>query len=157
MITADRLREVLFYDPESGIFLWRVEPRRRPINGPAGSLNRGYRDICIDQQRYKAHRLAWLYMTGKMPTKAIDHIDGQPDNNRWSNLREASMSQNIANAKRRITNVSGYKGVSWVPQCSKWRVRVGGKHVGLFATVEEAGTAYAVAAQITYGDFARSA
>jgi hypothetical protein len=96
---------------------------------------------------YMAHRLAWLYMTGVMPTLQIDHEDRVRNHNWWSNLREATNSQNQFNASMRVDNTSGYKGVSQCKKTGKWRAYIQNekrwKHIGLFLTKEAAIQAFA--------------
>jgi len=159
MLTLERLREVLAYNPQSGLLVWKVANSRRVSVGDiAGSLdNNGYIVIRIDRRIYKAHRLAWFLVMGDWPKVTIDHINGVPADNRWSNLREATYSQN--NASRGLTsrNKSGLKGVSWDKGAGRWRAQmsVNGKamYLGLFDTPEMAQEAYRVAAGIAYGEF----
>jgi hypothetical protein len=104
-------------------------------------------DITIKQKHFKAHRLAWLYMTGNWPTKEIDHIDGCPFNNTWINLREVTRKQNMENLSLNKTNTSGHRGVSWHKQTKKWKACVTHNYtsvyIGLFNTAEEAAQAAA--------------
>jgi hypothetical protein len=162
MITPERLRELLTYDPDTGVFTWRGGVRRvRPgmIAGHAPPST-GYRRIFIDQKPYVAHRLAWLYVHGRWPLADIDHADGDPGNNALANLREASRTQNHGNRKRACNNRSGFKGVSFKPECNKWYARIyvsyRQHHLGYFSTPEAAAAAYAVAARRHYGEFART-
>jgi hypothetical protein len=131
MITAERLRELLSYDPETGVFRWLV--RRLPGNIRKQSIS-GYRGIHIDGRRYKCSRLVWLYQTGEWPTHEIDHVNGDRVDNRFCNLREATLTENRWNSRKRVNNTSGYKGVSWDSARSLWkaRINVGGKekHLG---------------------------
>lgn len=157
-LTAERLRELLWYDPHSGAFKWLVDysPRNR-----AGTLAGTYCDIYvrirIDGVMYKAHRLAWLYMTGEWPPEDIDHRDLNRKNNRWENIRSATRSQNNANQSVRKDNKSGYKGVSlkagkwWAQIC----VRGERRSLGRFATLEEAVMIYRRAVSDEFGEFAR--
>jgi hypothetical protein len=160
-LTAERLRELLSYDPLTGDFRWLVATSfRRDVGRIAGHINsRGGKVIRADRVLYQAHRLAFLYMTGKFPALDVDHADGNPSNNRWENLREASMSENIANSRRPSHNRSGFKGVSW--DKTTWRARIGinGQDISLgsFKTPEEAHAAYIVAAVKYFGEFARAA
>lgn len=160
-ITADRLREVLSYDPNTGIFHWLKTLSVRAMAGAvAGSLKpSGYICINIDGSRHRAHRLAWIYMTGTAPTKMVDHRDNIRHHNWWSNLREADNQQNGANSRRKHFGTSGYKGVGWSKQRQKWAAKITVSrrqiHVGFYETKEEAAAAYARAAKLHFGEFAR--
>ena len=102
-LTAEWLRAVLDYDPKTGLFHWRIDRggRKARIGALAGSFDAtGYIQIMIDGKNYKAHRLAWLYVTGNWPIGDIDHLNGERANNRWSNLREATKSINQQNPQR---------------------------------------------------------
>lgn len=162
-LTQQKLRSLFVYDTETGLFYCKERRSTRQLPGQiAGCANNaGYVHIKIDYKSYKAHRLAWLYMTGEVPAERIDHINGNPSDNRWCNLRLATHSQNIANSKRPATNTSGYKGVSWHKRTKKWaaRIGVGGtrKFIGYYDTPEEAHRAYVDAAEKTHGVFARAA
>jgi hypothetical protein len=110
--TQEELKKVLRYDPDTGIFTWRVtKPGNAKKGSEAGYLNDGYRKIKINDILYGAHRLSWLYMTGELPTVLIDHKDGDRSNNRWDNLRKASDSQNQGNVEMRDDNPTGEKNV----------------------------------------------
>ncbi len=115
----------------------------------------------MDGQQYAAHRLAWLYVNGEMPETPLDHKNGQRDDNRISNLRLASQSQNIANAKISARNSSGFKGVSKIARNGLWMasIKVNGKsrNLGQFATPEAAHAAYMNAASTIFNEFARAA
>lgn len=150
--TAQRLRELLHYDPETGVFTYLV---KRGICMPgtvAGSkMIRGNHSIGLEYRRYASHRLAWLYMTGEWPQQEIDHIDGDALNNKWSNLRLATSGQNKQNQHRpRRDNTSGYMGVyrHGVTHDGSpiWRARIDidgkRKHLGLFDSPELAYSAY---------------
>ena len=175
-LTQERLKELLHYDPETGVFKWKQERRGGEfysvvlvkVGDIAGSLRsgeRGYRHwkIGVDGENYRAHRLAWFYMKGEWP-KIIDHKDGDALNNRLSNLRLATDTQNLANAKKRVGPKikSQFKGVSlmsserkkpWIAtiSCNKKR-----RHLGYFATEVEAHAAYAKAAKELFGEYART-
>lgn len=160
--TAERLRKLLSYDPLTGVFIWLISPApNTPAGSIAGANSDGYRIIRIDGGRYKAHCLAWLYMTGEWPIRQVDHEDTDRGNNRWVNLRLATGSQNKANMGKRADNNSGYKGVCWYPQTKKWRAQIGfqGKNtnLGYFNTPEDAHAAYCAAASQLFGDYARFA
>jgi len=143
-LTAERLRELLHYDPETGIFTWYVLDRRR--KNPAGCAeHRGYLTIGIDRRRYYSHRLAWLYTKGVWPIEEIDHIDTNKANNRFANLREATHAINEQNQRiPQKNNSSGFLGVYLEGRRYRARIKLGGKniHIGCFDTAEEAGVAY---------------
>lgn len=159
-LTAERLRELLHYNPETGVFTW-LEARRCGRTGKnAGTLKpNGYVEIEIEQRSYKAHRLAFLYMTGEWPDADVDHKNRRRADNRWTELRPASRAENLANSGPRRNNTSGFKGVSKRADTGRWRAqfRVGGKSVALgsFDTPEEAHQAYMAAAREHFGEFAR--
>lgn len=160
MLTAARLREVLHYDPATGLWRWLVTLSNRAIAGNvAGSLrNDGYWRIRVDGRLYGAHRLAVLYMTGEWPEADVDHEDRNRANNRWLNIRPGTRSQNLANVRVKAISSTGVKGVRPNP-CSKtkpFRAGIQGRHIGCFATAEEAGAAYFAEAQKIYGSFARA-
>lgn len=157
-----RIAQVVDYDPPSGIFTWQATLSNRAQSGKvAGSLDhQGYVVIRIDGVLYRAHRLAWLIMTGASPTELIDHRNGNRADNRWDNLREASHTDNMCNSKVRSHNRSGVKGVRRL-KSGRWnvRIRVDKREYGLgtFDTAEEAHAVYAKAAEDMHGEFARIA
>lgn len=160
-LTAERLRERLDYDAETGVFTWRLPPPFRRPGDIAGYLNKvGYWILHVDGARHLAHRLAWLYMTGEWPSAHIDHINRHTEDNRWANLREATRTENHANCKRYKNNRSGFKGVCYFRPKKKWfaQISINGKRpfLGYFNTPEEAHAAYVEAAQKYFGEFARS-
>ncbi len=162
MLTAVRLSEVLEYNPETGEFKALISRPHRPAGSLVkGTINGwGYRVLNVDGKLYRAHRLAWLYMTGEWPTAEIDHKDCDRANNCWDNLRQATTTQNHANAPLSRRNKSGLKGVCWSKTQNAWTAYIGKdrKHrlLGTFATKEEAHLAYCKAAEVAFGDFARS-
>lgn len=112
-LTQQRLKELLSYDPDTGAFTWLVTTSNRaPAGTRAGSSSHEYVTIRVDKRRYPAHRLAWLYMTGGWPEAQIDHRDQDRSNNRWANLRGATLTENNRNTGTRRNNSTGYKGVS---------------------------------------------
>jgi len=161
-LTAQRLRELLRYDPDTGAWTWRKgRAGSARVGGRAGARNYyGYLLIGVDGPKYGAARLAWLYMHGCWPEAEIDHKDGNRSNDRWSNLREASRTENQWNKSRHRDNASGFKGVSWHKGQGKWRARImlhrRNIHLGLFDTAEAAHEAYKAKALELFGGFARS-
>lgn len=167
-LTAEKLRELLRYDPETGVFTWRVnrvcgKGRVRVFAGDvAGSEHcRGYRAISINGRPMLAHRLAWLYVTGAWPCAQVDHKNANRADNRWVNLRAATNAQNARNGTKRSTNKSGFKGVCWYPPTKRWRatITVSAKQIslGYFEAPGEASAAYQAAAKKYFGEFARAA
>jgi hypothetical protein len=169
ILTQAIVRELLHYDPEMGVFTWRERDQQwfgsdgacKAWNEQfAGKQNSGgHRQIRILGRAYLVHRLAWLYQTGAWPPDEIDHINRNPKDNRWSNLRLASHAENQRNTNARANNTSGFKGVSrnyekWVAQ-----IRVDGKrmHLGTFMTPEGASLAYRWAAERYHREFAGTA
>ena len=147
-LTAERLREILHYDPDTGIFTIAVRlTNRTKVGGIAGCIDKsiGYRVVWIDGKSYRAHRLAWLYVYGKFPKKHIDHINGKKDDNRICNLREVTPFENAQNKVRpQQNNSSGYLGVSKNRKGWRARVTLHGEefHIGTFQTKQEAHDAY---------------
>lgn len=138
----------LWYDPETGNF-WRK----------AGCLNvSGYRQIWFQGKQHMEHRVAWYLHYGEWPIDQIDHINGNRGDNRISNLRQASNSENLCNRKKPKNNTSGYKGVSWNSSRQAWQATIrrngSNKNLGYFATREEAASIYGKAALQYHGEFA---
>ena len=162
-ISLSELKERLSYNPMTGVFLWKIRPRQRACSEIAGSVRStdGYRQICIKQTMYKAHRLAWFYVHGVWPKEQIDHINGDKADNCIANLRLADFSKNQANSKRRSTNRSGFKGIWFHKFSGLWAatITVNRKpiHLGYFKTPEEAHEAYKAAAVQYFGEYARAA
>lgn len=164
MVTQSRVRELLRYDPRTGWFTWQIQSNGRvPAGSRAGTIKKergNRREIKIDGKLYQASRLAFFYMTGQWPTQDMDHRNGDPEDDRWSNLREASRTQNVQNRGRFKTKKRDTpKGVSWHKGIGLYcaRITVNKKTIalGTFDTPEEAGDAYARAARLYFGKFAR--
>ena len=160
-MTQDELKQLLHYDPETGIFTW-ICRRRGVIPGQvSGSIFRsGYRIIRIAGKGYRAHRLAVLYMTGEWPADEVDHKRGNSDDNRWEKIREATHKENLRNTKIRTDNTSGVKGVFFDKRYRKpWiaEIWVDGKkqYLGQFATLEEAAKVREDASRHLFGEFHR--
>lgn len=163
ILSQARLKELLHYDPETGVFRRRHAVRGHLPWSEAGSVHcLGYVIIGVDGAKMRAHRLAWLYMTGQEPTQDVDHINGIKSDNRWRNLREATTKQNAENTPLRADNSTGYRGVTFEPKKGLYRARIrhNGKLIGLgrFKTAEQAAeAARAARAQLFTHDHGRAA
>lgn len=161
-LTQDRLKTLLLYDQETGVFTNRITRSNAVVGEIAGYLHApsGYWHIMLDYRKYKAHRLVWLYRHGHWPRFQLDHINGNRGDNRLVNLRECTGSQNGMNAKLKTNNTSGYKGVYWDKANERWRpfVAVDGKNrfLGRFKCLQEAVIIREAAAREFYGEFVRS-
>ena len=153
-MNKELVRELFEYRDDN--LWWRERPNNRiDMSKPAGTVKpRGHRDIKLKGKNYKAHRLIWLYVHGKFPDGQIDHIDGNPSNNRLENLRDVTNQENQKNAKKPCDNKSGHIGVCWRKDAEKWhaRITVDGvlTHLGLFNVLEDAVEARRIAS-IKYG------
>jgi hypothetical protein len=151
-LTAERLRELLHYNPETGVFTRRLEWYGRKPGSVVGTKNGNGRLRCsIDGDGYYLHRLAWLYVHGVWPPEEIDHINRIPDDNRLANLRPATRPENGANRGRQSNNSSGFTGVAWNKKLGKWEsyiYHVNKRHMlGRFDDPADASAAYVSAAR----------
>jgi hypothetical protein len=163
LVTPEIVREMLDYDPETGVLKWRVRPSQGVRAGSATGCLRedGYLGVRIRMQTHLAHRLAWLWMTGDWPPSGheIDHINTNRADNRWGNLRLATRSQNRMNS----AGVLGRELPKGVTKAKRGgyvaAIAVSGKmiHIGSFATPKLASAAYERAAKEAFGEFARAA
>lgn len=121
-LTQARLKEVLYYNPDEGIFIRRINTSNTFKGDVAGgpSDSKGYCRISIEGQRYLSHRIAWLYIHGYFPEHDIDHINRDKQDNRLVNLREVTRAANLRNAGNPKDNTSGVKGVRWFSRTNKW-------------------------------------
>ena len=152
-LTQERLKELLSYDPATGMFVWVKSEKGRKIGEMAGcNHSRGYLRIRIDGKDFLSHRLAWLYMVGAFPSDQIDHINRIKNDNRFINLRAVTNMENSHNSGKRRSNNSGYEGVHYDKSRKKWfaQIRVNRiRHfLGRFPTSEDASAAYLVAQRI---------
>ena len=156
MVDQKTLKELLHYDPETGLFTWLKRDRSQfksdrawnarnahYAGNVAGCDNgRGYIVIKVFGRLYKAHRLAFLYMTGELPLADTDHINGVKGDNRWVNIRSVDHAENGKNQRRYASNTSGVMGVGWHKGSKKWQVRINTamneKHLGSFTDKFEA-------------------
>lgn len=170
-LTLDRARKVLDYDQSTGAMVWKTRAvtdfrdarawkswNARFSAKAAGHLNiQGYMLLCIDHKFYLSHRVAWLMVHGRWPENEIDHINGEPADNRLANLRTADHTRNMQNARVKKTNKSGLKG-AFTNQNGTFSsyVRADGKrkYLGRFVSAEEAHEAYKTASTQAFGEFA---
>lgn len=162
-LSLDRLKSLLKYNPDDGLFTWIKKPAARSNRIKPGDIagcrknDSGYIVINIDGSSFRAHRLAWFYVHGYWPDGNIDHINNIKDDNRICNIREASDSENGWNTGKPSTNTSGVKGVSWEKQTKKWLAQcwVSGKHyrVGRFSSFDAAVDAMAKFRERHHGEF----
>jgi hypothetical protein len=177
--TADFVRQILDYNPETGVFRWKARtpemfrdtPKRSKEHACAnwnsryagelagGHAHNGYVSIAINNRKYYAHRLAWFYMKGEWPINSVDHADMGTSNNAFANLREATQSQNMRNIRHPRNNTSGVKGVYWNSAAGRWcasfHIHRKHIHIGLFDSIEEATDALSKAMVKHFGAFAR--
>lgn len=151
-LTAERLRELVSYNPVSGELVWLRTVSSTAVAGkPVGKLDisHGYLRRTVDCVRYAEHRLVWLYMTGEWPESQIDHVNGDRKDNRWENLREATDSENRQNMARRSNGSSRFPGVRWFKRDQRWAAAITKdykqKHLGYFDSEEAAFSAYCAA------------
>jgi len=125
ILTQARLKELMAYDPETGVFV-RIKDIKRG-GAKAGDIPgyydaHRYRILTVDGQQHKAHRLAFLYMTGNLPIDEVDHINRVKDDNSWANLRNSSRRENVINTGLSKNNNSGHTGVGL--HRGRWRARI---------------------------------
>lgn len=143
-LTPERVKDLLEYNPDTGVLFWRVNRSTVKAGMRAGWLNKttGYILVHIDGRAYQAHRIIWTIVYGRWPQEQIDHINRDRADNRLANLRGASIAENAQNKSLYKNNASGYSGIGWHKQTQKWHVRlyISGKtkSLGLFKTLEDA-------------------
>lgn len=144
-LSQNRLKELLHYDPETGVWTWLSKNgTKRPQAGSVSNQGRsaGYRRITIDGESYYSSHLVFLYMIGEFPKEEIDHIDRDRGNDRWINLRKTNHIKNCQNRGNRNDNKSGYPGVSYNKQYGKWKADITVDkqriYLGKFHTLEDA-------------------
>ena len=179
-IDAEIVRALLYYSPETGALKWKERTEdwfpgtvgRTPSHAcrqwnathagkkPGAVDSWGHTQIRLFGRLYGAHRLIWLLMTGKWPKNQIDHIDCDPSNNRWNNLRPATNTENVRNQRAPRSNSSGVKGVSWSKEKRKWVAYITANrrriHLGQFENIEDAEAAYAKASKKHHGEYGRT-
>lgn len=162
-VTYERASELLAYNPETGWLTWKVQKSSRAaIGSRAGSVSKAdrYRRIQIDGENILEHIVIWLMVYGELPSHEVDHENRVRDDNRKMNLREASISQNRANAKMRSDNTTGQRGVVYHKQTGRFnaRIEIDGmrKSLGLYETAKEAGDVARLARLNAFGRYAPS-
>jgi len=161
ILTKEQLQDVLEYNPETGVFTWKIRAAQNVrIGDVAGQItSKGYVRIKILGKQYMAHRLAWLYVHGGFMPDQADHINGVRDDNRIANLRNATHAENMMNRRVQSNNESGYPGVHWASRKGKWRADCAAygrrKYLGMFATAELAFEAYQAYSIQHQGEFKR--
>ena len=148
ILTQDRLKQVLRYNPDSGVFTRLLSVAQAKAGSQAGSQTSGYLAVRIDGTLHYCHRLAWFYMTGQMPAGQIDHINGVGTDNRWCNLRDVSRRTNQQNRqKHQANNSCGLLGVSRNKGrfMSRIVLESGDRYLGTFDTPQQAHEAYLTA------------
>lgn len=150
---ADELRQIVSYDPATGVFVW--------VKGGAVAGRKstgGYIQISISGRKYWAHRLAWFYVHGEWPSGLVDHVNMDTGDNRIDNLRLASKSENARNSSKHKDNTTGFKGVARFRDKFQAGIGVDGKRIylGVFDTAEQAHAAYCQAAKKYHGDYRRT-
>ena len=157
-ITQDIIKEYLIYNPETGKFTWTDKQGKRGVkpSREAGCIDGGYIKIRMGKINYRAHRLAWIYMTGNQPPDYIDHINHDGTDNRWCNIRAATATESACNIRISSLNTSGFKGVcrykdgGYVARIWYKNVRI---YLGRYPTKEEAYAAYCEASKKYHGEF----
>lgn len=157
-LSQELLKCYLIYDPDTGVFTRKVSINNNCRRGDvAGTISRGYVTIAIEGVRYRAHRLAWLYMHGELPNSEIDHVNRNRQDNRISNLRLCTGNENAVNRSMRSDNSSGYRGVSFYKALGKWsasaRINKQTYHIGYYSTPLEASRAYHNFIKEKHGEF----
>ena len=160
MLTHHDFCQQLSYNPETGVFFRRIKLGKNTKLGVCGTLDsQGYVQVGVDGKHYRAHRLAWFWMTGDWPEHQIDHINGVRHDNRWSNLREACNAENMRNRGKTQINKTGFKGVSFNKSAGKFVAQITedykNTYLGIYTTAEGAARAYRNAAEKQHKEFAK--
>lgn len=153
-LNLEEIRRLYHYNPDTGHLTYKVASAMMRVGDRAGCpdyTNSRNRRITYKKKCYLEHRIIWFWVTGIWPDKLIDHVNGNPLDNRWLNLRLATHSQNGHNKKVTKSNSTGVKGVS-KSKNGKFKATI---NLGSFNTVEEAKVVYDEAARKLHGEFFR--
>lgn len=158
MHTAKDFRNIFTY--KDGELFWKAPRKNVRVGNKAGGIDvKGYMRVTVDQKPYLLHRVVYMMFKGRLP-KLLDHIDGNPLNNRIENLRPCTQSQNAQNRKMQANNTSGIKGVYWNKNKNKWMARVMTKNkrefLGYFDSLDAAAEAVNKARFLAHSNFART-
>lgn len=155
--TPEQIAQAFAYDPETGR-ITRLASKRTDRIGPTPEIvtGNGYVVVYAYGRLFRAHRIAWVLMTGEWPEADVDHINRDRADNRWANLRAATRAQNLRNASVKVNSATGIKGVARKGERFLAYIRQDGKkrHLGSFGTADEARAAYMAAASSASGQFA---
>lgn len=159
LMTQERLKEVLSYNPENGVFKWRKSRPGCVAGREAGTIAYGYRQIEVDYKLFRASRLVWLYQTGGWPENLVDHINGIRDDDRWCNLRAATYQENARNRAPCNRNTTGKVGVHPIKSNGKWGAEIGldgsSIRLGSFECIDDAIAARCKAEKHLFGEFSK--
>lgn len=160
-LTHEMLTEALDYDPETGVFRWKIDRGTHTKAGNiAGTINRGYGQLCINKKLFASHRVAWFYVHRRWPVAELDHINLVRTDNRIENLREVTKKENNRNVRIKKHNTTGYKGVCRSANGKRFTAYITvdyeTNYLGTFDTEEEAHAAYVAASKQHHGEFGRA-
>lgn len=159
-LSHETLTALLDYNPETGVFVWKVDRGTSTKAGSeAGTINRGYGQLCINKTLFASHRVAWFYIHKRWPVAELDHINLDRADNRLVNLREVTKTENNRNVGRKKHNKSGFKGVCIHGDKFTAYITVDSEtvYLGIYNTPEEAHAAYAAASLQYHGNYGRAA
>jgi hypothetical protein len=160
MLTQEQANKLFQYQ-DGELFRISVISKKTKVGDVVGRIGkRGYKYLTVYDKKYYIHRVIWLMHYGTLP-QYIDHIDGNPLNNKIENLRACTATENLCNARTRSNNISGVKGVAWIKPRQKWRVRLNFNkkeyHIGYFDEKQDAINAILEVRPKIHKDFARHA
>ena len=162
--TKIHVQNSLKYDPESGKVSWKIcSGCRKKVDEEAGCIVKGRKYVSLTingkQRLLPSSRIAWFLHYGRLPINVVDHINGDPSDNRITNLRDIPQKLNMRNQNKRVDNTSGYKGVCFRKNVGKWDAQIvvdgKSKHLGRFLSAEEASEAYDLASKELHGDYGK--